>query len=218
MDFSQFSDEELMALKKGDYSKLSDKSLMALKQASAPQAMQPDMIDKVGSKISDVWNSPKLANVRAGVQNAMTNPAFAPTNPLNILAQAAPSNVLNAAGVAAANAPGVASAAVNSLPGVGDPSAIPQAVANIAQNPSQVAQAASRVIQTQGGARYNSADERALGRAGTVAGSVVEAAVPGTHAADNALENAAETKAANATMQEYATERACNFEWRDSLR
>lgn len=41
MDFSQLSDEDLIALKSKDYSKLSDEALLALKGGSAPTQEQP---------------------------------------------------------------------------------------------------------------------------------------------------------------------------------
>lgn len=57
MDYSKLSDDELIALKKGDYSKLSDETLMALKgEATPPQA--PSMMDKV----KGVWNKAQEIN------------------------------------------------------------------------------------------------------------------------------------------------------------
>ncbi len=100
------------------------------------------------------------------------------SNPANMIKSAAPSNVLGAAGVAAANAPGMASMLVNSLPGVGNPSAIPAAAANIMQNPSQGGQAAQRVLQTQGGAPTRPGDETVLSNTGKAAGTVMEMAGP----------------------------------------
>lgn len=121
---------------------------------------------------------PQQPQQPAQPQQDMASMAADASNPQNMLASAAPSNVLSAAGVAAANAPGVASAVVNSIPGMGNPAAIMPALANIAQNPGQAGQAANRVIQTQGGAPTQPGDESTLATAGKVAGTVMEGAGP----------------------------------------
>ncbi len=122
------------------------------------------------------------------------------SDPMTMIKSAAPSNVLGAAGVAAANAPGITSMLVNSLPGIGNPAAIMPAAQNIAQNPGQGMQGARRVIETQGGAQMTP-DEQTQSRMGQVAGSAMEAALPGEMVA-NKIENNAATKAAQATRQE----------------
>ncbi len=124
-------------------------------------------------------------------------------NPNEMLKTAAPSNMLKMAGVAAANAPGIASLASSMLPGA-NPSAIPQAVANIAQNPSQGLQGARRATEVAGGADYANRDEKILGRVGQGAGMAIEMAGPAQGAA-NGVENAIETKAAQKTMQAVPT-------------
>lgn len=99
------------------------------------------------------------------------------SNPAEILKVAAPSNLGKMAGVAAANAPGITSMLVNSLPGIGNPGAIPQAAANIVQNPQQGTQAASRAMQTQGGAQMTP-DEQMQANMGQAAGTAMEMAGP----------------------------------------
>jgi hypothetical protein len=129
--------------------------------------------------------------------------AMEASDPMTMLKSAAPSNVLGAAGVAAANAPGITSMLVNSLPGIGNPGAIMPAAQNIAQNPSQGLQGARRAIETQGGAQMTP-EEQTQSRMGQVAGSAMELAVPGEMAA-NKIENAVETKRALKTMQDVPT-------------
>ncbi len=99
------------------------------------------------------------------------------SDPMTMIKSAAPSNVLGAAGVAAANAPGITSMLVNSLPGIGNPSAIMPAAQNIAQNPGQAQQAARRAIETQGGAQMTP-DEQTGSNMGTAAGTMMEMAGP----------------------------------------
>lgn len=110
-------------------------------------------------------------------QPGIADAAAQASDPMAMLKTAAPSNMLKMAGVAAANAPGITSMLVNSLPGIGNPSAIPQAAANIVQNPQQATQAASRAIQTQGGAQMTP-NEQTQARMGQAAGIAMEMAGP----------------------------------------
>lgn len=123
----------------------------------------------------------------SGMSGAIETPKRAPTvtpeavneasNPQAMLKMAAPSNIGKMAGVAAANAPGITSALVNSLPGIGNPSAIMPAMQNIVQNPSQGLQAARRAIETQGGAQMTP-DEQTQANMGQAAGTAMEMAGP----------------------------------------
>ncbi len=61
--------------------------------------------------------------------------------------------------------------------GAGNPSAIPQAVANISNNPSQLQNAANRAIQTQGGAQMTP-NEQVQGNMGQAAGMAMEMTGP----------------------------------------
>ncbi len=99
------------------------------------------------------------------------------SDPMTMIKSAAPSNVLKQAGVAAANAPGMASLAINSLPGIGNPANIMPAAQNIAQNPSQGLQAGRRAIETAGGAQMTP-EEQTGADIGQVAGTAMETAGP----------------------------------------
>ncbi len=103
--------------------------------------------------------------------------AMEASDPMTMIKSAAPSNVLGAAGVAAANAPGITSMLVNSLPGIGNPANIMPAAQNIAQNPGQTQQAARRAIETQGGAQMTP-EEQTQSNMGTAAGAAMEMAGP----------------------------------------
>lgn len=93
------------------------------------------------------------------------------------LQQLAPSNVLKEVGVGAANAPGMASTLINSLPGIGNPANIVPGLQNVLQNPQQVPNALNRMMQTNAGAPVN-AQEKMPALAGQIAGSVMEATMP----------------------------------------
>lgn len=113
----------------------------------------------------------------------------APTSPADLLSMVAPSNILKHVGAAAVNAPGVVSAAINSMPGIGNPAAIMPAIQNVVQNPGQVGVAANRALAIQGGAPMTS-QEQGPALAGEIAGSVIEGQAPGA-VAGKAIQNAA---------------------------
>ena len=101
------------------------------------------------------------------------------------LNQLAPSNVLEKAGVASANAPGIYGTVMNSIPGIGDPNQIIPSIQNIQKNPGQLKQALKRIVQTQGGSELTP-QEQLPATMGKMAGTVMEiAGVPGL---DNAVE------------------------------
>ncbi len=141
-------------------------------ELSAPDNASPDDIH--GAVQQAVAHYSQSMGPKPGVADA----AAQASDPMTMIKSAAPSKVLSTAGVMAANAPGITSALVNSLPGIGTPSAIPQAVANIAQNPSQMQQAASRAVQTAGGAEMTP-DEQTQSNMGQVAGTAMEMSGPG---------------------------------------
>lgn len=99
------------------------------------------------------------------------------SNPLSMLAQAAPSNMLKNVGVASANAPGIANLAINSIPGIGNPGQIMPSIQNIQRNPGQAGQAMNRVAQVGGGAPM-SPQERIPGNMGQAAGTAIEMMAP----------------------------------------
>lgn len=99
------------------------------------------------------------------------------SNPLSMLAQAAPSNMLKNVGVASANAPGIMNLAMNSIPGIGNPGQIMPSIQNIQRNPGQAGQAVNRVAQVGGGAPM-SPQEKIPGYAGQAAGTVIEMMAP----------------------------------------
>lgn len=91
--------------------------------------------------------------------------------------QAAPSNLGRMAGIASVNAPGVTSAVVNSIPGIGQPSQIMPSLQNIRQNPGQLKQAGQRLIATQAGQPLKP-QEKAPALVGQAAGTALEVAGP----------------------------------------
>lgn len=68
-----------------------------------------------------------------------------------LIQQAAPSNLLKKVGIASANAPGIAGAIINSLPGIGNPQQIMPSLQNIQANPGQASTALKRIVATQAG-------------------------------------------------------------------
>lgn len=95
----------------------------------------------------------------------------------NLIKQAAPSNLLKLAGVGTQNAPGVAGAVLNSLPGIGNPAQIMLSLQNVQQNPSQGKEALRRIaLVNAGGALTPQEVKPAL--AGQAAGTALEMMTP----------------------------------------
>jgi len=98
-------------------------------------------------------------------------------DPTQLIKQAAPSNLLKLAGVGGVNAPGIAGAVLNALPGVGNPSQIMPAIQNIQRNPSQGLQAFKRMAAVQGGGA-TTPQETIPALAGQIAGTGLEMITP----------------------------------------
>ncbi len=156
MDYNEFA-QKIKAKYPGSYDDMDNSAL-----AHAMVAKYPQYSDVTFGKVE-----------KPGLPEA----AAQASNPAEMLKTAAPSNMLKMAGVAAANAPGLTSALVNSLPGIGNPGAIPQAVGNIINNPSQLQDAANRTIQTSGGAPMTP-NEQTQANMGQAAGTAMEMAGP----------------------------------------
>ncbi len=108
---------------------------------------------------------------------SVADTAVEASKPSEMLKVASPSNVGKLVGVAASNAPGAASLAVNAIPGVGNPTAIVPAVQNAVQNLGQLGDAVKRMVQVQGGSEL--ADkEKFLAKVGEGAGTAVEMVMP----------------------------------------
>lgn len=102
--------------------------------------------------------------------------ALAVPNPQQFINQAAPSNLLRLAGVATANAPGMAGMVLNSLPG-GNPSQIMPSLNNIQRIPGQGKVALQRIAAVNSGGPL-AENEVVPARAGQVAGTILEMASP----------------------------------------
>ncbi len=109
---------------------------------------------------------------------SLTDNVLEASNPSEMLKVASPSNLGKLAGVAASNAPGAASLAVNALPGVGNPTAIVPAVKSAVQNLGDLGDAVKRMIQVQGGSELVK-KEQLLAGIGEGAGTAAEMIMPG---------------------------------------
>lgn len=103
---------------------------------------------------------------------------FSSLNPMEVLKQAAPSNMMKLAGVGAANAPGFASLAINAaFPMVGNGNQVLPAIQNIRQNPGQGMTALKRIASVNSGEPLMR-KEVIPARVGQVGGAAIEMMVP----------------------------------------
>lgn len=116
----------------------------------APDNATPDDIHQaIASAVSHYTQSNPQQSQNSFVDTSQA--AAEASNPQEMLKTASPSNLGKLAGVAAINAPNLATVAINSLPGIGDPSKIPSALEGAASNAGELSKAIGRVAKVQGG-------------------------------------------------------------------
>lgn len=133
-----------------------------------------EVIDTLSEEELDLLNNDPEMLAAFKAKYAEPESAIQVPPPQEALQSLAPSNIGKQAGMAAVNAPGVMSAAVNAIPGMGNPAAIPGAVQNIQQNPGQVKKAFQRGMAVSQG-QPMTPQEKIPGYGGMAAGMALEA-------------------------------------------
>lgn len=105
---------------------------------------------------------------------ATMNKLASDADPTRLIKRAAPSNLLPLMGVASVNAPSATTAAVNMIPGIGDPTKVLPAIKGVIKNPRQIPKALQRMGAVQSGGRPTEQEALPV-LAGKVAGTVIEA-------------------------------------------
>lgn len=134
-----------------------------------PDSLTPDQLQQAAKKAASQLNGNSRQVPLSGLDEL--------SSPIELLKMASPSNVLEKAGMASVNAPGMTNLLLNAVPG-GNPSQILPSLKNIQKDPEQGKRALKSIIDVQGG-RPMQKEEQTPAFIGRAAGTMLEMMAPG---------------------------------------